>query len=182
MFVLTMLLHRLLAPDNFPNINSMLSHYVIHDKELCNQLITVHLSGRKVIIYPVKIPDSKYDRGVFSFSVCMVFDEEAQTHQYEQVLSKFGRILEDLEVESGLVSSKDKMAHMLEHMYTELTKPGGKCRIRVGKYDDVDENCGDDDDDDDGGGGGGGTTNSLISCVSYFLYSLCLCLIWLICA
>ena len=51
--------------------------------------------------YPVSIKDDKYERNALLFNMCFVFEKEAETESYEQIVRKMARVLRSLEVRDG---------------------------------------------------------------------------------
>jgi len=75
-----------------------ISEYVIPKPELCNRLVIIGTTKYKVMGYPVSIENSKYKRNALIFNLCFVFDNNADSSSYEQIVTKMAFILKSLEV------------------------------------------------------------------------------------
>ena len=84
---------------------------------LSDRLITIAVKGYKILGFPVSIADEeKYERRVFNFNVCFLFDRDADLAAYEPVARKVGRTLRDLEISESFLS----LHHTRARMYSIL--------------------------------------------------------------
>jgi len=93
------------------DIFDAVSTYIIPKTHLQRLTVTVNTLGTKIIGYPIRIINDKYERTAFYFNTCFVCDSWAKTAQYEQVLIKLAEFFHNLEIEveflSKHLSSKD---------------------------------------------------------------------------
>lgn len=76
-----------------------ISEYIIPKPELCGRLVTIFLNAKyKVLGYPVLLEGPKYERNNLLFNLCFVFERHDSTGEYEQVVRKIARELQNLEV------------------------------------------------------------------------------------
>ena len=82
-----------------------ISEYIIPKPELCGRLVTLYADDYKIMGLPVLIEDSKlYERNNFLFNLCFVFDKNASTTCYNQVIQKIAREFRNMEVYTCLQS------------------------------------------------------------------------------
>ncbi|KAI8906178.1 nitrogen permease regulator 2-domain-containing protein [Powellomyces hirtus] len=82
-----------------------ISEYIIPKPALSNRLVTISTPHYKILSHPVTITSAKYERNALLFNVCFVFEKNAQTTVYEQVVRKLARTLRSLEVQTGFLST-----------------------------------------------------------------------------
>ncbi|KAJ3052220.1 Nitrogen permease regulator 2 [Rhizophlyctis rosea] len=83
--------------------------------------------------YPVSIKDDKYERNALLFNMCFVFEKEAETESYEQIVRKMARVLRSLEVESELLNrptSKATVLNIMEQLLEDLNSYS-ECQIPI---------------------------------------------------
>ncbi len=69
--------------------------------KLTNRLVSVSTPHYSVVGFPVSIENfEKYERNVFIFNLCFVFDKNMDTTSYHQIVRKMARILRSLEVKT----------------------------------------------------------------------------------
>lgn len=49
--------------------------------------------GHKIVGYPIRIENTRYERNVYLFNICFVCDSWSKTVQYESVVKKLGEHL-----------------------------------------------------------------------------------------
>ncbi|KAK8163693.1 nitrogen permease-like protein regulator Npr2 [Phyllosticta citrichinensis] len=94
-----------------------ISEYVIPRQDFCDRLVTVCVNHYRVIGYPVCINnyDGRYDRNQFIFNFAFVVEEELlDWNSYASVVRKLGRLLRNLEEQSGFLSVEEKERDELE--------------------------------------------------------------------
>lgn len=104
-----------------------ISEYVIPRQDFCDRLVTVCVNHYRVIGYPVCINnyDGRYDRNQFIFNFAVVVDEELlDWNSYASVVRKLGRLLRNLEEQSGFLSVEEKERDELE-LQLALAAAGG---------------------------------------------------------
>ncbi|KAI9345553.1 nitrogen permease regulator 2-domain-containing protein [Obelidium mucronatum] len=113
------------------------SDYIIPKPSLCNRLVSVTATASRVIIgHPVSIEDVKYNRNAFLFNLVFVFERNAKTQPYEQIVRKISRILRSLELESGFLSNKDtkpKVLNIMDQLLQDLNTYF-ECRISINDF------------------------------------------------
>ncbi|KAK7540143.1 nitrogen permease regulator 2 [Phyllosticta citricarpa] len=104
-----------------------ISEYVIPRQDFCDRLVTVCVNHYRVIGYPVCINnyDGRYDRNQFIFNFAFVVEEELlDWNSYASVVRKLGRLLRNLEEQSGFLSAEEKERDELE-LQLALAAAGG---------------------------------------------------------
>jgi hypothetical protein len=89
-----------------------------------DRLVTVATRRHRILGFPVSISDQRYERKVFNFNVCFLFDRDADLAAYEPVVRKVGRTLRDLEMAESFLSSPEtriRMHSILEQVYEDLS-------------------------------------------------------------
>ncbi|KAJ3107571.1 Nitrogen permease regulator 2 [Phlyctochytrium planicorne] len=110
------------STDNQLDFESI-SEYIIPKPVLCNRLVTISTKKYKVMGYPVSIEDPKYERNALLFNLCFVFDKDANTTSYEQIVKKMARVLRSLEVESEFLCNavtKSYILNIMEQLLQDL--------------------------------------------------------------
>ena len=95
---------RYLSPEVFDGV----SDYVITKPQLCGKLVTITVSGHKIMGYPLRVRNERYHRYALMFNVGMVFDEGADTRAYQGVLRKLGNTFHTMETESSFLLDPEK--------------------------------------------------------------------------
>lgn len=123
------------VPEKFisKELFDRISVYIITKAELQRSTITVTLSEYKILGYPVRIDDKKYQRNAFHFNLCIVCDSEARTVHYESVVTKFAEYLTAMEMESSFLSSGSttRLTPILQQVLENLNKYG-ECALTEG--------------------------------------------------
>ncbi|KAK8208642.1 nitrogen permease regulator 2 [Phyllosticta capitalensis] len=104
-----------------------ISEFVIPRQDFCDRLVTVCVNHYRVIGYPVCINnfDGRYDRNQFIFNFAFVVEEELlDWNSYASIVRKLGRLLRNLEEQSGFLSVEEKEQDELE-MRLALGAAGG---------------------------------------------------------
>ncbi|KAJ3158270.1 Nitrogen permease regulator 2 [Geranomyces michiganensis] len=83
-----------------------ISEYIIPKPALSNRLVTISTPQYKILSHPVTITSQKYERNALLFNLCFVFEKNAQTTVYEQVVRKLARVLRSLEVQTAFLSNQ----------------------------------------------------------------------------
>ncbi|KNC99135.1 nitrogen permease regulating protein NPR2 [Spizellomyces punctatus DAOM BR117] len=120
------------APEPILDFDSI-SEYIIPKPELCNRLVTISTPYYKLMGYPVSIKDQKYERNALLFNLCFVFEKDANTISYEQVVRKMARVLKSLEVESEFLSNantKGAILNIMEQLLEDLNSYS-ECQIPI---------------------------------------------------
>ena len=110
-----------------------ISEYIIPKPELCGKLVTLTHGSWKIMGLPVSIVNPNYERNNFIFNLCFVFEKDASTSCYEQVVRKMSRELYNLESELHLIYSKDsksQLLNLMEELYHDLNTYN-ECQIHM---------------------------------------------------
>lgn len=100
-----------------------LSEYILPKQELHGRLVAISTQDFKIVGLPVSIEDPKYERNTLLFNVCFVFDREAATGCYDQVVRKIARELKALELECDLIhnpATKPEVLNIIEQLMHDL--------------------------------------------------------------
>ncbi|KAH1016390.1 hypothetical protein HUJ04_007617 [Dendroctonus ponderosae] len=124
------------VPENFVSkeLFDSISVYIITKAELQRSTITVTLEDCKVLGFPIRIDNKKYERNAFHFNLCFVCDSETRTVQYEHVVTKFSDYLMAMEIESRFLStgkSNEKLTPILKTVLEDLNTKG-ECALLEG--------------------------------------------------
>ncbi|KAK9881290.1 hypothetical protein WA026_015412 [Henosepilachna vigintioctopunctata] len=123
-------------PENYisKELFDSISVYIITKAELQRSTITVTLSNYKILGFPIKIEDKKYERNAFLFNLCFVCDSDIRTVHYEPVVTKLSDYLTAMEIESSFLSKGDKVVKLksiLKQILEELNTKG-ECALSQG--------------------------------------------------
>lgn len=95
----------------------------------------MNVLGKKIIGYPIQIPNDKYERNAFYFNTCFVCDAWARTVQYENVLVKLAKFFLSIELETEYLSRNSNMSleaegeltNMFQNILTGLNDTDREC-------------------------------------------------------
>jgi len=78
------------SPANFisKELFDKTSNYVIPKVQLQRCYISISLNDLKILGYPIRIDDKKYERNAFYFNLCFIFDPNTRTFGYEHLIRK----------------------------------------------------------------------------------------------
>ncbi|CAH4039044.1 GATOR complex protein NPRL2-like [Pieris brassicae] len=83
--------------------------------------MTINSLGHKIIGYPIRIENTRYERNMYIFNLCFVCDSWSKTVQYEPVVKKLGEYLVLMEEETGFVSKgSSRLPTLLAHLFHDL--------------------------------------------------------------
>ncbi|XP_075990522.1 GATOR complex protein NPRL2-like isoform X2 [Anticarsia gemmatalis] len=83
--------------------------------------MTINALGHKIVGYPIRIDNPRYERNVYLFNLCFVCDSWSKTVQYEPVVKKLGEHLTIMEEETRFVSGgSNKLPTLLAHLLHDL--------------------------------------------------------------
>ncbi|XP_052746585.1 GATOR complex protein NPRL2 isoform X2 [Bicyclus anynana] len=98
-----------------------ISAYIIPKPQMQKCTMTINALGHKIVGYPIRIDNSRYERNMYLFNLCFVCDSWSKTVQYEPVVKKLGEHLTIMEEETGFVSScSTKLPTLLAHLLHDL--------------------------------------------------------------
>lgn len=98
-----------------------ISAYIIPKPQIQKCTMTINALGHKILGYPIRIDNSRYERNVYLFNLCFVCDSWSKTVQYEPVVKKLGEHLTILEEETRFVSNcSSKLPTLLAHLLHDL--------------------------------------------------------------
>ncbi|XP_059059808.1 GATOR complex protein NPRL2-like isoform X1 [Achroia grisella] len=98
-----------------------ISAYIIPKPQIQKCTMTINALGHKIVGYPIRIDNSRYERNVYLFNLCFVCDSWSKTVQYEPVVKKLGEHLTIMEEETRFVSSGcTKLPTLLAHLLHDL--------------------------------------------------------------
>lgn len=99
--------------------------YLLTRAGLSDRLITIAFKDFKILGFPVSIVnEEKYERRVFNFNICFLFDRNADLAAYEPIARKVGRTFRDLEMSESFLSihqTRERMHSILEQVYEDLS-------------------------------------------------------------
>ncbi|XP_041987472.1 GATOR complex protein NPRL2-like [Aricia agestis] len=105
------------SKELFDSINA----YIIPKPQIQKCTMTINALGHKIIGYPIRIDNSRYERNMYMFNLCFVCDSWSKTVQYEPVVKKLGEHLTIMEEETRFVSSgSTKLPTLLAHLLHDL--------------------------------------------------------------
>lgn len=107
-----------ISKENFDAVTS----YIIPKTHLQRITMTVNVLGKKIIGYPIQIPNDKYERNAFYFNTCFVANAWARTVQYENVLVKLAQFFYTLELETEYLSRNSELGDELEDMFSKILR------------------------------------------------------------
>ncbi|KAI8815585.1 nitrogen permease regulator 2-domain-containing protein, partial [Fimicolochytrium jonesii] len=109
-----------------------ISEYIIPKPALCNRLVTLSTPHYQILSHPVSITNAKYERNALLFNLGFVFEKNAPTRVYEQIVRKLARILMGAEVQFGFlrneVTKKEALGNIIEQIYDDLNSYA-ECQI-----------------------------------------------------
>ncbi|XP_038216861.1 GATOR complex protein NPRL2-like isoform X2 [Zerene cesonia] len=98
-----------------------ISAYIIPKPQIQKCTMTVNALGHKIVGYPIRIENPRYERNMYLFNLCFVCDSWSKTVQYEPVVKKLGEHLTIMEEETRFVSSgSSKLPTLLAHLLHDL--------------------------------------------------------------
>ncbi|XP_053624319.1 GATOR complex protein NPRL2-like isoform X2 [Plodia interpunctella] len=98
-----------------------ISAYIIPKPQIQKCTMTINALGHKIVGYPIRIDNSRYERNVYLFNLCFVCDSWSKTVQYEPVVKKLGEHLTIMEEETRFVSNGcTKLPTLLAHLLHDL--------------------------------------------------------------
>lgn len=65
-----------------------ISAYIIPKPQIQKCTMTINALGHKIVGYPIRIDNPRYERNVYLFNICFVCDSWSKTVQYEPVVKK----------------------------------------------------------------------------------------------
>ncbi|XP_077296427.1 GATOR complex protein NPRL2-like isoform X2 [Arctopsyche grandis] len=113
-------------PDEYisKEIFDAINVYIIPKPPLQRCLMTINALGHKIIGYPVRIENPRYERNAYMFNLCFVCDTWARTVQYEPVVKKLAEHLTTMEEENRFLSDAAvggaKLPTILAHLLYDL--------------------------------------------------------------
>ncbi|KAL4717667.1 hypothetical protein ACJJTC_000816 [Scirpophaga incertulas] len=106
-----------ISKEFFDSINA----FIIPKLLIHNTTMTINALGHKIVGYPIRIDNSRYERNVYVFNLCFVCDSWSKTVQYEPVVKKLGEHLTIMEEETRFVSGcSNKLPTLLAHLLHDL--------------------------------------------------------------
>lgn len=141
------------AATQRPLLNySDISSYIIAPYEICNHPLSICAAGYRVLGYPVSLEDAKYARNRFTFNVCFVLDEDADTTPWGAVVRKAASFLRAIEEDDGMLQAEEDLVGLkwageegypavdigfvhglLRDMYRQLNAYGEAC-VRINDF------------------------------------------------
>ncbi|KAJ0183600.1 hypothetical protein K1T71_000023 [Dendrolimus kikuchii] len=98
-----------------------ISAYIIPKPQIQKCTMTINSLGHKIVGYPIRIENPRYERNAYLFNLCFVCDSWSKTVQYEPVVKKLGEHLTIMEEETRFVSSgSTKLPTLLAHLLHDL--------------------------------------------------------------
>ena len=79
----------------------LISQFTIPQAELCGRLMICTTRKHRIVGFPVILKGPHYDRGMFQYNLCFVFQRDLDVSPYEPVVRKVARVLTVCEVNSG---------------------------------------------------------------------------------
>ncbi|KAJ2954652.1 hypothetical protein O0L34_g2947 [Tuta absoluta] len=98
-----------------------ISAYIIPKPQIQKCTMTINALGHKIVGYPIRIDNARYERNVYLFNLCFVCDSWSKTVQYEPVVKKLGEHLTIMEEDTSFVSGgSSKLPTLLAHLLHDL--------------------------------------------------------------
>ncbi|CAH1647911.1 unnamed protein product [Spodoptera littoralis] len=98
-----------------------ISAFIIPKPQIQRCSMTINALGHKIVGYPIRIDNPRYERNIYLFNICFVCDSWSKTVQYEPVVKKLGEHLTIMEEETRFVSSgSSKLPTLLAHLLHDL--------------------------------------------------------------
>lgn len=110
-------------PDEYisKEVFDAISVYIIPKPQLQKCTMTINALGHKIIGYPIRIDNSRYERNAYLFNLCFVCDSWSKTVQYEPVVKKLAEHLTIMEEETRFVSNgSSRLPTLLAHLLHDL--------------------------------------------------------------
>jgi len=79
----------------------LISQFTIPQAELCGRLMICTTRKHRIVGFPVILKGPHYERGMFQYNLCFVFQRDLDVSPYEPVVRKVARVLTVCEVSSG---------------------------------------------------------------------------------
>jgi hypothetical protein len=111
---------------------------IITKPKLYDRLVSVDVSGYRIVGSPRCIDDKKYARNAFIFNFVFVFTSSTTTTAYEPIITKIGDTFRTCELESSFLSDKSHRKK-LETIMTEVFQKLNLCGLCTISIDDT--NC-----------------------------------------
>src|SRR5258706_1286456 len=80
----------------------LISQFAIPQAELCGRLMICTTRKHRIVGFPVILKGPHYDREMFQYNLCFVFQRDFDVSPYEPVVRKVARVLTVCEVSPGL--------------------------------------------------------------------------------
>ena len=78
----------------------LISQFAIPQAELCGRLMICTTRKHRIVGFPVILKGAHYDREMFQYNLCFVFQRDLDVSPYEPVVRKVARVLTVCEVSS----------------------------------------------------------------------------------
>ncbi|CAI7995261.1 GATOR complex protein NPRL2 [Geodia barretti] len=123
------------VPGSFPMQESFeaVHDLIITKPNLYNRLISVDISGYRIVGSPRCIDDKKYARNAFIFNFVFVFTSSTCTTAYEPIITKVGDTFRTCELESSFLSDnthRGKLEAIMTQVFEKLNSHG-LCTVNV---------------------------------------------------
>lgn len=79
----------------------LISQFTIPQAELCGRLMICTTRKHRIVGFPVILKGPHYEREMFQYNLCFVFQRDLDVSPYEPVVRKVARVLTACEVSSG---------------------------------------------------------------------------------
>ena len=76
----------------------LISQFAIPQAELCGRLMICTTRKHRIVGFPVILKGEHYERGMFQYNLCFVFQRDLDVSPYEPVVRKVARVLTVCEV------------------------------------------------------------------------------------
>jgi uncharacterized protein (UPF0297 family) len=106
---------------------------IITKPKLYNRIISVDVSGYRIVGSPRCIDDKKYARNAFIFNFVFVFTSSTVTAAYEPIITKIGDTFRTCELESSFLSDESKrgrLVNIMTEVYEKLNTYG-LCTVNI---------------------------------------------------
>ena len=99
----------------------LISQFAIPQAELCGRLMICTTRKHRIVGFPVILKGEHYERGMFQYNLCFVFQRDLDVSPYEPVVRKVARVLTVCEVSSsgsgdGLVMEPEPVLCVQEYV------------------------------------------------------------------
>jgi nitrogen permease regulator 2-like protein len=102
----------------------LISQFTIPQAELCGRLMICTTRKHRIVGFPVILKGTHYEREMFQYNVCFVFQRDLDVSPYEPVVRKVARVLTACEVSEELVCGT------VTHRFDIYRKSAGFFQIR----------------------------------------------------